>query len=363
MRTQASRGRRHGRIRRIAASAILTGAALLGANSPTLATEATPSTDAGETISLRYRTLRNWDLNLPAPQMNPVASGIDLTRTLGARFGAALEGTTLRLDSDADGASDVSAAESGAIVTLRGDKANARFKYAVRLVDKQGWHYMSAGVLEGRLGKTKIRLIDQNNNGSFGDIGVDAMIVGRSRYASFLSEVINAGGDLYQIKVDSVKRQLHVAPYQEKSGTFSLAELETKAKVLSAIVKSADGRFSFNLANAAQGMKIPAGSYAVVTGALGIGEQRVSFETGRSRMLKVRAAEKTSMNWGGPVQAEFAYRRQGDQLHLSPDAVWYYGKAGELYHGWNPIGKSPRFVVRALKTGREIAEAYFPGTC
>lgn len=333
----------------------------LRASETSMATET--STDEARTIELRHRTLRDWDIVLPAPKWNPVATGLDFERTRGLRFAAGLEGTTLRIDTDADGTLDVNTVDDEAVVSLKVQRGDETFKYAVRLIDRQGWHYRSTGVLEGRVGSTRIRLIDQNNNGSFSDVGVDAMIVGRSQHASFLSEVVSIDGQLQRITIDDRANTLRLEPYSGKRGRFRLAKCETKAKVLSAVIQSADARYSFDLADAESGIELPTGHYAIVTGALGIGESRVSFETGRSQMLSIRSGEEASLNWGGPVAAEFAYQRQGDELVLSPDRVWYYGKLGELYHGWDPIGKSPRFVVRALKTGREIAEAFFPGTC
>ena len=79
--------------------------------------------------------------------------------------------------------------------------------------------------------------------------------------------------------------------------------------------------------------------------------------------MTVTANNDTSVGWGGPVKAEFAYKHEDQKVHLSPDRVWYYGDAGEQYHNWIPIGKSPKFTLSNKKTGREIAQAFFPGTC
>ena len=105
------------------------------------------------------------------------------------------------------------------------------------------------------------------------------------------------------------------------------------------------------------------GEYLLTSGHIGLGENRMQFRSGRARTLEINEGETTTFGWGGPVRAEFDYQRQGDQLVLSPEQVRYYGKAGEEYHSFFPRGESPKFTVRNLKTGREIAEAYFPGTC
>ena len=204
--------------------------------------------------------------------------------------------------------------------------------------------------------------IDQNLNGVYGDFGEDAMVLGRNKIAGYLSKVVSVDGELYEIEVAPNGSRLDYKPFEGATGEFKLA-YQTQAKVISAVVRSADGQYSFDLADANKGMKLPAGEYAIVRGQLGLGGSRVWFRSGRAESLTIAAGETFETHWGGPVKAEFAYQRAGEEIRLSPEAVWYFGAGGEEYHGWNPVGKSPKFTVRAKKTGREIAEAFFPGTC
>ena len=97
---------------------------------------------------------------------------------------------------------------------------------------------------------------------------------------------------------------------------------------LSAVVQSGNKRFSFNMAKARQGMKVPVGGYKLVCGEVGLGESRVKMTGGRSKPIGVAKDQTKKVCWGGPVRAEFAYQRRGDKVHLSPDHVWYYGAAG-----------------------------------
>ena len=324
-----------------------------------IATAANETATAG-TAELRHRSLRKWDLQLPAEKLTPVGQGFSLEETIGKTFKVELEGTSLKIDSDGDGTFDVTAESPEAAVTLNGTEGR---RYAVRLIDRGGWHYTAGGTLRGKIAGETIQLIDQNLDGDYCDIGEDAIIVGRGKIAAFLSQVIAIDGTLYELEVAADGTTVDYRPYRGATGTLTLGPCDTKAKVLSAVVRSEDGRFCFDMAKEQSGLTVPAGEYRLLAGIIGLGENRVTMQGGRSKSFTVPPGGTKELSWGGPVKAEFAYRHSGTQIDLSPEHVWYYGAAGELYAGWTPIGKSPEFTIRNKKTGREIAQAYFPGTC
>ena len=315
------------------------------------------------TIDLTHRTLRKWRLDLPNESFVRVGAEFDFKATLGRTFKTKPEGTALAIDTDGDGTFDVKVEGKEGVVTLRGKAADGSARnYGVRLVNKAGWHWAPGGAMTGKIGTTKIRLIDQNHNGSYTDFGKDAMIVGRGRYASFLSRVVNLDGKLLELDITDDGSSITAKPFTGATATLALG-CDTKAKVLEAILRSRDGQFSFDAARAADGMLVPAATYSLVGGEIGLGTARLKMRTGRARDIVVAAGGTTNVSWGGPVKAEFAYARQGDQVQFSPQAVWYFGDLGEEYYDSNPLGKSPKFTVRNLRTGREIAEAFFPGNC
>jgi hypothetical protein len=321
---------------------------------------AQPGTTA---VPLTYQAQRNWDILLPEEAFSPVGTGWAFAPTAGHDFKAAIEGTALAVDTDGDGKVDVRVDGPEGMTKLRGTTpGGAPFTYAVRLRDQSGWVFGPAGFVTGRIGDTRIRIIDQNNNGSFDDVGQDAMIVGTGRVATFLSDVVSVEGQAYRMRVTPDGSSLSYSPFEGDVGTLKVA-LTTSAKVLSVVVKSTDGRRSFELSGNPDGLTVPAGRYVVHRGELGLGANRLGFRQGRARALSVDANGTTELTWGGPVQAEFAYQRQGDQVGLSPDAVWYYGAGGEQYEPSVPLGKSPTFTFVDKKSGQEIATAYFPGTC
>ncbi|HIF52688.1 MAG TPA: hypothetical protein EYQ87_01585 [Candidatus Nitrosopelagicus sp.] len=79
--------------------------------------------------------------------------------------------------------------------------------------------------------------------------------------------------------------------------------------------------------------------------------------------LNLLQAKTTEFNWGGPVESEFQFARVGSKVQFSPNQIWYYGKAGEQYAGWNPIGKSPEFKILDADTGAVLEVLILPGSC
>lgn len=322
-------------------------------------------------VPLEYKVYRTWDITLPAEQFARVSGGFSNVTCTGDEFKAKLDGTALEIDTDGDGKPDTKvvgkkddAGNKSALVTLSGVRDGKEFRYTARLVDNgKGWQFAASGAMVGMIDKTKVQLIDQNNNGNYNDIGEDAMIVGRSKIATFLSQTVNVGGELFTINVSADGTNLEYSPFEGEIGTLDLkSEMETQGKLVSAIVKSTDGQHCFDLARVRSGMKVPAGDYRLQSGQLGLAKAAAFVRAGRMKAIEVNANETTKVAWGGPLKGEFLYQRQGVEVGISPADVTYYGKAGEEYKMWDPIGKSPTFVVKSKETGETLIDAKFPGS-
>lgn len=358
---------------------------------------------AADAIDLKYRSYRKWTINLPAAAWFKVNDGIKIPHANGDRFAAEVDGNTIRFDTDGDGELDRTIKPlvdrdsnvSTARVVLSGKTAEGReFRYAARLrkdalgwggarqpirdaklsqfrlpsASLGGWKWAPGGAMTGAIttaaGPIPIRIIDQNGNGSFNDIGVDAMIVGSGDEATFLSQTVVIDNKLRQLDVAADGTRLSMTDYTGPTTTFDMTtSFNAKAVLLSAIIRSEDGKHSFDFGALDGPMEIPAGNYKFVAGTVGLGEHRVQIGAGEMKPFKLAANQKQTHTWGGPVRSDFTFVRAGDKVQFSPQTVWYYGKAGEEYFNWAPCGKSPEFKVTNAETGAVIEVAILPGSC
>jgi hypothetical protein len=328
-----------------------------------------PAALAGEarTAELEPRAYRTWEIWLPAERLAEVGSGFVVPGAGVPRYPVRIEGQRLRADLDGNGELEALVEGSSGFLTLTGTSPEGRpFAYSVRLLQRPGqpWQYTCGGAMVGEIAGVKVQLIDQNLNGSFADYGEDALVVGSDAAASFLSRVVSIEGELYGIDVARDGSRLTYQPYDGPAGVLDLCSgFEGKAKVAAAVVVAGEGELSFSLARAKQGLRVPAGEYRLHSGSLVLGDARASVKTGRARPFAVGSGERRVVAWGGPVTAEFAYQRRGDELAFTPWDIWYYGRLGEEYSGFLPLGRSPDFVVRENPGGEPLVIARFPGNC
>ncbi|MEZ5988194.1 MAG: hypothetical protein R3F30_03565 [Planctomycetota bacterium] len=328
---------------------------LLGLASPCLAQAPDTGPAATDGGALRFVGERNWRFELPDARWTPVGSGLSLA---GHEFRAEVEGTRLSLDSDGDGKTDAAfEGKEPAYVLLR---AADGFAYAIRVVDRGGWQFQSSGYLQGKLDGTRVRFFDQDNDGLYGEPGADAVAVGSGRFAQAMSPVLRLGDRLVEVRVDGDKAT--TAAFTGETGVLAL-EVQTRGKVLALRLRSRSGGLAFDLAKATGEVRLPVGTYTLVGGAIGLGENRVDLTTGRCKDVRVTADGSAELELGGPLRGEFAYVRAGGELKFDPSKVWYYGRAGEEYRAWTPIGASPSFTITEQRSGTELAKTIFPGSC
>lgn len=319
---------------------------------------------AQESIPLRPKALRDWDLLLPAPQTREVGSGIAAG---GLLFAAEAEGSVLRADLDGDGVLEALVEGETGFLTLRGEAPGGRdVVYSVRLAHPpfQPWTWTTGGGLAATIAGVPVLFLDQNLDGDVTDVGVDAMVVGQDHAASFLSKAVSVNGALYALEFAADGFSLNVAPWEGPVGTLDLlAEFDSKAKLDAAVVVNADATLSFSLARARGGLQVPAGEYRLHSGRLALGESSAAISAGASRAILVAAGERAAPAWGGPVRAEFAVQRQGGQVAFAPWDIWFYGRLGEEYSNFLPLGESPLFTVKQRSSGEPLVYARFPGNC
>ncbi|MCP4172537.1 MAG: hypothetical protein GY758_17380 [Fuerstiella sp.] len=336
------------------------------------------SADESVSVELRYRSYRNWSIQLPQEQWFPVNDAIKVPHANGTGFPVQYHGNDLKFDTDGDGETDrtikplvdAKTNVSTTRVVLSGKTpAGKPFRYAVRIRnDANGWEWAPGGALAGTIstpaGPIPLRIIDQNGNGRFNDVGSDAMIVGTGDHAMLLSKTIFAGDHLQTVDYADNGTAVTLTGYDGPTARIDMStSFNSKAVLLSSVIVSEDRQHSFDVGAIDGSVKVPAGTYTIVGGQLGLGNHRVQISAGRMAPLELTAARATQFNWGGPVESEFQFTRLGSKVQFSPDHIWYYGKAGEQYTGWHPVGKSPEFKVLDANTGVVLEVAILPGSC
>ncbi len=331
-----------------------------------------------ESVDLRYRSYRTWSLQLPSETWFPLQDGIRIPHAGGDTFAFEYEGTSLKVDTDGDGELDRTIKAlvdpktmvSSTRVILNGtDKSGQPFRYAARLRnDADGWEWAPGGAMVGTVnsqaGPIPVRIIDQNGNGKFNDVGSDAMIVGNTDHAMMLSATIYVDDKLQNIAIAPDGKSFQLSAYDGPTSEIDMStSFNSKAVLLSSVIISADRKHSFDIAAIEGPVRVPAGTYTVVAGVVGLGQHRVTISAGRMKPLKLAADRSKKFDWGGPVASEFQFARVGNEVQFSPSSIWYYGKAGEQYSGWHPIGKSPEFKVLDAETQVVLKVAILPGSC
>lgn len=324
-------------------------------------------------VDLTFRTLRTWDVHLPAESFAPIGKTIPFAAAGDAGLRVAIEEGSLRIDRDGDGELDgrvetPSEDKKSQLVVFRlNEGTEDESSYAIRVQNKGRWSYAPAGAMEGRAGNTRFMIFDQNGNGRFDDYGVDAMIVGRGKTASFLSKSIHIDGKLHGLSMSADGKTAQLQPFAGEMGKLDLGkQLTTKAKMRSVVVNSEDGKHSFELSRALTaegGLEVPAGKYSLHSAQVVLGKSHADMTTGDSKPINVGAGETATLSWGGPVNAKFGYRRGGAELQIAPGDILYYGSAGEVYSNFMPLGSSPKFAVKDKATGKVLVNAVFPGNC
>ncbi len=319
---------------------------------------------ASESAKLTYKVAQKWTYILPQETWSPVSGSIPIPHAGGPGFVAETQGTALAIDTNGDGKVDEKVKGIKGLVTLKAKNAEGQtFSYAIRLAKTgETWTYATSGAVTGAVKGESITIIDQNNNGSFNDFGMDAMIVGDGEAASFLSKVINVDGQLFGFEVTKDGRTANLSAWAGETGTLKVREgFKGTGKIAAVIVANAAGDVSFNAATAKGGLKVPVGDYLLRAGYITQGTESVRMRQGRMAPISVPNGAPVDLAWGGPVTVEFTHSIQGEKLTIPYTSLKYFGKSGEEYFNFLPDATSPIIKVVDSKTGLVVSQGRFGG--
>ena len=308
------------------------------------------ATAAGQrTASLAYRALPDFDLLLPDQRWVTATTAIWLPHSRGETFAAEVDGLSLRVDTDGDGRLDEVFKGVEHHVVLRSKRPDGTpFAYALRVRttgSTDTFTYTSSGAMVGTVEGVPIQVVDQDNDGVFNEVGVDAIVVGPGRAASFLSRVVNLNGRLFELELDAAGRNAKTTPYTGPSGVLDLRPgLRVVGTLASAVVSDLAGSLSFEVGTSARGVRVPTGVYVFSGGLATKGAEVGRLRAGQMRPMVVEADATTTLAWGAPLRCEFSATRLGDKVTIGR-AVRYFGRAGEEWIPPSSFARAPKIEV------------------
>lgn len=323
------------------------------------------ATTAQSESSLRYRALPDFDVILPDEAWRDGSAGIAIPHRGGAAFATAVDGLSVGIDTDGDGRIDTKKKGASGYAVLKGTRVDGEsFAYAVRLrVAAAGgsYSYASSGAMVGTIEGVPVQVIDQNNNGVFNDVGIDAMVIGQGNAAGFLSKVVNLRGQLYELDLDPTGSVATTRPYTGPTGTIDVRSgLKLLGALDAAVVSNPTRTISFEVASSGNGVLVPVGEYVFSAGFASKGGDTARLASGKMKPFVVEAGARTSPQWGAPLIAEFGFTRAGEELTVQPN-VAFLGRAGERWHTILPDAKSPKLMIFDKDTDRLLATKRFEG--
>ena len=324
-------------------------------------TQVNAATPQQETANLKYKTVKKWDTLLPNETFSGIMLKIPVAHEGGDGFLVDNSEFSLEVDTDGNGKPDDKIKGQGGMTVLKAKgKDGETFQYAIRVQKgTDGWKYASSGVMSGKLHGVNVTLIDQNNNGVWNEAGVDAMVIGSGKSASYLSRIVNLKGELFLFDASENGTSMSITPYEGDAGTLNgLGQYESKGKLTSAVFSSKDGKVSFDLSDAKNGMLVPALEYRFMSGAAEKGSEKVRIRRGNMRSVTVKANAERSVQWGGPLRIEFDSFRNNDE-QVTVNLPSFFGNAEEEYYDFYPGGKSPSILVSDKATGKEVWSGKF----
>jgi len=319
------------------------------------------SASASESDNLTPKAFPKWTNLVPNETWTKVATTLPIPHANGQGFLVTARGPCLLVDTNGDGKVETKVQGAFGFVKLKAkDAAGEEIVYGVRFRHSSNtWECSVSGAMCGRLKGVPVKVIDRNMNGVYDEYGVDAIIVGRGKAASFLSKVVNLRGTLYDFSISKNGRSVELTEYKGETGTIDLrSRFSSRGKLVSAVISNETGDVSFNVARGS--LEVPVGKYRITGGLAKRAGESAKIGGGRMQPIAVPAGEKLVLDWGAPVTADFRFEVTGEQIKVRPD-VHFYGKAGEEYHDWVPDAKSPKLLVFDKQTEKVVASGRFGG--
>jgi len=289
-------------------------------------------------------------------------------------------GCQLGLDRNGDGTvssreqQDVPAA-GPAILTIRSDgrvlalRCVAVYVYYDpnrKAVTYMRWRMHGLYGRTGKIGSVPIRILDENMDGRYGNSGVDAICIGKSRIALPLRTYHKIGKHFYQLRIDNDGSSLEYA----RVSNVKLGEVKVPMpdKTLLGLVLE-NGTSAFDITKC-RDSGIPPGPYYLSYGAMGDPRSPLGFFRRELVKYEVQADVSNILRMGSPLQLAFSSEYREDKTVNPPtrkilvrSPQYIVGCAGEYYGPLsfpNISSEKGRPGVAVLRGNRFLSKAIMP---
>ncbi len=164
-------------------------------------------------------------------------------------------------------------------VAVSGDRANPfevtlyydneRVNHTFQFVKLgEAWGIIRKTCIEAKIAGEKIRFMDDNNNGLYGELGKDGIYYGGAGFGVPASSFVMAGGALHEVQLNTAGTEIRYRKLDVKTGKVdALAKWGGKAQLEAIIAKGSGtwGEASFDIA-VRGGATLPMGSYGIIMG-------------------------------------------------------------------------------------------------
>jgi hypothetical protein len=314
--------------------------ALLLWSAPALAGDA-PAGEGWEEFSLSAR-------QIPVPQVataKPEQVGMKINLpSPGGGFAVQAEGAMISIDVNGDGNFDAKIKEGQtATFQVKYDEGDG-LNYFVRFFRvKNAIYYESATGMSGKVAGETLTVIDADCNGLFNDLGKDAVMIGKDKWASPLSGVVCIKDKLYALKMDPKGKKASVQEFKGEVGTLDMVKsFKGPSFPLYAIVQCGDNYFN---AAVKGGIKVPCGKYAFVKGRLDNGKKSCDIVRGQMKEVEVATGAACTPEWGPPLRIAFKPRMMNEKVHMDA-SLEFFGKAEEQYVNFASLITAPEILIK-----------------
>lgn len=271
--------------------------------------------------------------------------------------------TSLEIDLNNDGKVDTKAKGKDTQIPCKliaKDGTSYDYMFRITRVETSGstvdWLMQRSCYMEGSYDKTKIRVIDDDSNGIYGEFGRDAIAIGNSAdHAAPLGPLCNINNKIYRLKLNATGTKLLLKPFEGETGKLdAVKSYATTAKLVWAVFKGKDSWFDCAVQGKDTEVVVPVDTYQLAMGRVYARPQGARIRSGSMKSVEVKKGEVAVVEWGAPVRINFSYAFEGRILKIEPGQIEAVGNGGETYWRFEPEDMTPQVMIRNKDTKKVV---------